>query len=143
MKNLFVLLSFALTLSACAERDLKANADKYRIVAGILTQNPVTKEWYLTEDAGHTTVGVASVHTEPESILIRYNFEGKKVVTFVATGDASYTERGFVFGGQIGTNAARLFYGAPNSQGVFSRVSTEDAYVLDSNVMFYALIEVE
>lgn len=139
-----VVLSAFLTMGCAesSERSQVLSGAEYVTVAGILTQNPITKEWYLTVDEGHAVLNMAWVSTEVDAVLIGFPFEAKKVISLTVTGDASYAERGFTFGGQVGTQSARIFYGAPMPGG-FRRVTTEEAYVANANIMIVGVFLVD
>lgn len=64
-------------------------------------------------DAGHVPVGVSSVETYSDRIVINYSFTATKVITANVTPDETLAQYGYSMGPSVGTSSMTIYVGQP------------------------------
>lgn len=68
----------------------------------------------IISDTGHYPLGVSSVVTNTDSIVLSYSFSALAVGSLVVTADETFAAKGYVFGASVGLDTATIWASQPD-----------------------------
>lgn len=105
-------------------------------VAGVLRNDG--RGWYALADDHHAPLNIASVHTNPNNIEVRFTFRAQKVLTFIATPDETLARQGLSVGASVDTDRARVYLARGR---MLDPMTIDTARYPWSNLWVYGLFE--
>lgn len=80
-----------------------------RVVACALRNLGGSQYWQPISDAGHSPIGVSSVDTFSDRIVVNFDFSGSKVVYGSATPDETLVSSNYTCGASVGTSSLTIW----------------------------------
>lgn len=104
-----------LYLKAIAELTGSVDGKSVKVVAGAIRN--IGSGWTFIENATHGPIGVDSVSVSGGRIIIKFNFEASKVVSFIIVPDETFASL-YTVGASVDTDKANVeVYSAPRTIG--------------------------
>lgn len=102
-----------------------------RVVAFVLRNEG--SGWYAIDDTGHVPLGLSDISIVNGALNLNYDFNGSRVISFIAAPDERVSSWGVTCGSSVGQNAAQIYFYGPLS-GAVTNAGIQYNTVLGHNI---------